>query len=174
MRRIVYGLSLWLFLAASICTILSIALPNWITYHSPASGSSSPITISYGLHKRCSSLTGTCTKFPSYNDCVGSEDRKFCSVWRSVGFAMNFSVVLELACAVAYVTVLVGGRRSREEGWKVLGGILGLVAVGEMVAMAFVVSGTARPCGRKRDADEAMAGISLRPRQTLLRRLGAG
>lgn len=52
---------------------------------------------------------------------------------------MNFAVVMELAVLIAYVTILVGGRASREAGWKVLAGLLGLVAVGELLAMALVV-----------------------------------
>lgn len=52
---------------------------------------------------------------------------------------MNFAVVVELACLVAYVTVLVGGRMSREDGWKVLSPLLALCAVGQAVAMALVV-----------------------------------
>lgn len=136
MRRIIYGVSLWVFLASAALTIASIALPNWITYTSPAIRK--PIHVSYGLHKRCSSITGQCTDFPQYEDCVG-EDRYFCSMWRSTGFLMNFSVVIELACIIAYITILVGGRASREAGWKVLSGLLGLAALGQMIAMALVV-----------------------------------
>jgi hypothetical protein len=138
MRRIVYGISLWVFLFSAACTIAAIALPNWITYTSPTSPGNSPIRVSYGLHKRCSSITGQCNKFPQYEDCTG-EDRYFCSMWRSTGFLMNFSVVLELACVIAYITILVGGRASREAGWKVLAGLLGLVAAGQLIAMALVV-----------------------------------
>lgn len=53
---------------------------------------------------------------------------------------MNFSVVLMLACLVAYVTVLVGGRQVREKGWKVLVGLLAVVAGSQLTAMALVVS----------------------------------
>lgn len=67
------------------------------------------------------------------------EDRYFCSMWRSTGFFMNFALVIELAVLIAYVTILVGGRASREAGWKILAGLLGLVAVGELLAMALVV-----------------------------------
>jgi len=136
MRRIIYGISLWVFIAAGACTIASIALPNWISYTSPTDHD--PIRVSYGLHKRCSSITGQCTPFPQYEDCT-ADDRYFCSMWRSVGFLMNFSVVVGLACVVAYVTILVGGRGSREGGWKVLSGLLGIVAVVQMIAMALVV-----------------------------------
>lgn len=53
---------------------------------------------------------------------------------------MNFSVVLELAVVVAYVTVLVGGRGAREAGWKMIAGLLSAVAAGQIIAMALVVS----------------------------------
>lgn len=138
MRRIIYGISLWTFLVSFALTIASIALPSWITYTSPASSRSNPIHVSYGLHTRCSSITGQCTPFPAYEDCTG-EDRYFCSMWRSTGFLMNFSVVVELAVVIAYIVVLVGGRASREEGWKVLVGLLSLCAIGQMIAMSLVV-----------------------------------
>merc|ERR1711939_1155680 len=137
MRRIIYGISLWAFLLAAALTISSIALPNWITYTAPTSDRTHPVHVSYGLHKRCSSISGQCLPFPQSEDCLG-EDRAFCSMWRSTGFLMNFAVVVELACLVAYVTVLVGGRMSREDGWKVLSPLLGLCAVGQAVAMALV------------------------------------
>lgn len=138
-RRIVYGVSLWVFLGAAACTIASIALPNWISYHSPTDHDT--IIINYGLHKRCSSITGECQPFPRYEDCT--DDRYFCTLWRSTGFLLNFALMAELACVVAYVTILVGGRNVRERGWKILAGLLGLVAAAELVAMALVVSGGA-------------------------------
>nr|POF01343.1 hypothetical protein CFP56_21291 [Quercus suber] len=135
-RRIVYGISFWVFLGSAALTIAAIALPNWVSYRAPIDGRSS-IGVSYGLHKRCSSITGQCTPFPQPEDCHG-EDRFFCSMWRSTGFLMNFSLVMEVVCALAYVTVLVGGRSAREGGWKMVAGLLGLVAVGQLVAMALV------------------------------------
>jgi hypothetical protein len=137
-RRIVYGISLWVFLGAVALTIASIALPNWVSYTSPTSNGS-PIRVTYGLHKRCSSITGTCTPFPLREECHDDE-RYFCSTWRSAGFFMNFSVVIQLACVIAYVTVLFGGRTVRESGWKILSGLLGVVAASQLVAMALVVS----------------------------------
>lgn len=137
-RRIVYGISLWVFLGAAACTLAAIALPNWITYHAPVDAAG--VSVSYGLHKRCSSLTGQCKPFPAQQDCVGTSDRRFfCSMWRSTGFFMNFTVVLQLACLIAYLTILVGGRITREAGWKLLAGLLGVVAAGQLIAMALVV-----------------------------------
>ncbi|CAK3766113.1 hypothetical protein DOTSEDRAFT_70280 [Lecanosticta acicola] len=135
-RRIVYGVSLWVFLAAAALTISAVVLPNWISYSSPTDGSD-PIRVTYGLHRRCSSITGKCTPFPEYEDCHG-DDWWFCSIWRSTGFFMNLSIVVELACVIAYLTVLVGGRSSREAGWKMVAGLLSIVAVGQIISMALV------------------------------------
>ncbi|KAK5133742.1 hypothetical protein LTR08_007392 [Meristemomyces frigidus] len=137
MRRVIYGISLWVFLLSFACTLAAIFLPNWITYRAPSSPDTTPIRVSYGLHTRCSSITGQCTPFPQYDDCTG-KDSSFCSMWRSTGFLMEFSAIMELACVVAYIVILVGGRQAREEGWKVLSILLGLVAVGQMIAMALV------------------------------------
>lgn len=136
-RRIVYGISLWVFLGAAACTVASVALPNWVSYSSRTNHD--PIRITYGLHKRCSSITGKCEPFPQYEDCHG-EDRYFCSIWRSTGFLVNFSIMFELACIVAYITILAGGRGVRESGWKILAGLLSTVALGQVIAMALVVS----------------------------------
>ena len=52
---------------------------------------------------------------------------------------VNFGLILELACAVAYLVILIGGRAIRESGWKILAGLLLLVAAAELIAMALVV-----------------------------------
>lgn len=127
-------------------TLTSIALPQWLTYSSPTDYSpnpnrpSAPIKISYGLHKRCSSLSGTCSDFPTFEDCHGSDERYFCSMWRTVGFLMSFSVVIEFATVVAFAVVLVGGRQYREIGWKMCVGMLSVVAASQCAGMAIVVS----------------------------------
>jgi len=135
-RRIVYGISLWVYLGAVACTIAAVALPNWISYTSPTDND--PIHVSYGLHKRCSSITGQCTPFPQDQDCYG-DDRSFCSMWRSTGFLMNFSIIFEVAVLVAYLVILVGGRGTREVGWKILSPLLLVVAGAQLVAMTLVV-----------------------------------
>jgi hypothetical protein len=48
--------------------------------------------------------------------------------------------MFELACIVAYITILAGGRGVRESGWKILAGLLSTVALGQVIAMALVVS----------------------------------
>lgn len=63
-------------------------------------------------------------------------------MWRSVGFLMNFSVVLELATFVAFAVVLLGGRGNREGGWKMCVALLGVIVVCQIAAMGIVVCGT--------------------------------
>ena len=122
-------------------TVAAIALPKWISFTSPVPSvpgrHSSPIQISYGLHTRCSSLTGTCSPFPQAEDCRG-EDRYFCSMWRSVGFLMSLTVVFELACLVGFAVVLLGGRQKHENGWRMIAGLLGVVAITQCISMVLV------------------------------------
>lgn len=59
-------------------------------------------------------------------------------MWRSVGFLMSFAVVLELAGAVTYVLILLGDKRMRDYGWKVVAGLLALCALSQCAAMAIV------------------------------------
>ncbi|KAK5147856.1 hypothetical protein LTR04_000753 [Oleoguttula sp. CCFEE 6159] len=135
-RRIVYGVGLWTFLAATAMTIAAIVKPDWISWDSKTS-TGTTIRYTYGLHRRCSSLTGTCDHFPQYEDCHGP-DRAFCSLWRSVGFLMNFSAVIEFATLVAFAVILFGGQQKRATGWKVLGPLLGLVGLAEAAGMGIV------------------------------------
>ncbi|MDI1485198.1 MAG: hypothetical protein OHK93_000335 [Ramalina farinacea] len=85
------------------------------------------IHYTYGLHRRCSSLTHTCSPFPQPVDCA--HDRYFCSMWRSVGFLMSFAVVMEGMTTIAYIVIMAGGKQKRESGWKVLTVLHAVVAV---------------------------------------------
>ncbi|GES63459.1 hypothetical protein BO97DRAFT_426528 [Aspergillus terreus] len=133
-KTIVYCGSLIIFLASFGLTISAIAVPKWVSYHSDKPS----FHYSYGLHRRCSSLTDTCESFPQNDDCHG-EDRYFCSMWRSVGFLMSFAVVLEGMALVAYVIVLSGGKRLRESGWKILSLLIILSAIVQAASMSIVV-----------------------------------
>ncbi|KAF1817574.1 hypothetical protein P152DRAFT_454155 [Eremomyces bilateralis CBS 781.70] len=135
-RRVVYGIGLWVVLAATAMTIASIILPEWITYES-GSNTDDLIHYSYGLQSRCSSISGTCSPFPQYEDCQGA-GRSFCSMWRSVGFLMSFAVILEFACVVAYAVIILGGKGMRDYGWKIVTGLLGLGAMVQCAGMAIV------------------------------------
>ena len=95
------------------------------------------IHYTYGLHRRCSSLTGECEYFPHKQDCHG--DHYFCSMWRSVGFLMSFAIVMEGMTLIAYVVILAGGKQKRESGWKVLSGLHIIVALLQLAGMAIIV-----------------------------------
>ncbi|KAJ5780763.1 hypothetical protein N7457_005923 [Penicillium paradoxum] len=114
-------------------TISSIVIPKWVSYHSvkPANH------YSYGLHRRCSSLTDTCESFPQNEDCHG-EDRYFCSMWRSVGFLMSLAVVVQAMSVVTYLVILSGGKRLRENGWGILSLMVGLSAIVQAAGMSIV------------------------------------
>ncbi|KAI9887179.1 MAG: hypothetical protein M1823_001006 [Watsoniomyces obsoletus] len=135
-RRIVYGACMAVFLAASVLTVVAIVIPRWISWDT-TTNDGNRIHYTYGLHKRCSSLTQSCEYFPQYDDCHGP-DRYFCSMWRSVGFLMSFAVVLEGMTLVAYITILAGGRQKRESGWTVLSFLLLLTGCVQCTAMAIV------------------------------------
>ncbi|KAF3386589.1 hypothetical protein F1880_000332 [Penicillium rolfsii] len=132
-KTIVYSGTLVLFLASFTLTLCSIVIPKWVSYHSEKPSHH----YSYGLHQRCSSLTDTCESFPQSEDCHG-DDRYFCSMWRSVGFLMSFAVVLEGMSIVAYVIILGGGKRLRENGWRVLSLLIILSAVVQAAGMSLV------------------------------------
>ncbi|KAF2757672.1 hypothetical protein EJ05DRAFT_538822 [Pseudovirgaria hyperparasitica] len=132
-RRIVYGVGLWVVVAATALTLASIIEPRWLSYR-PEGNS---IRFSYGLHRKCSTIKGTCEPFPEFADCQ-LDQRQFCSIWRSVGFLMSFSVIIELATLVAYIVVLAGGKQKRDQGWKVTASLLGFSALVQLIAMALV------------------------------------
>ncbi|KJF61199.1 hypothetical protein, variant [Coccidioides immitis RS] len=93
---------------------------------------------SYGLHRRCSSLTQSCDPFPQYEDCHGDNDGSFCSMWRSVAFLMSFAIVLEGMTLITYIFILAGGKQMRETGWKVLTLFLVFITLVQCAAMALV------------------------------------
>jgi len=132
-RRIVYGASAWLTVAVTAMTIASIILPRWIRWDN-GTGTSPHYT--YGLHKKCSSVTGGCEPFPQYGDC--DRDPTFCSIWRSVGFFMSFAVIIELATIVAFVVIISGGRQTREYGWKIVCSLLAVIVLVECASMSMV------------------------------------
>lgn len=122
-------------------------MKNENTHRAPPPSQSAGV--SYGLHYRCFSTTGTttigtrntttCVRFPQFDDCTG-DDRQFCSMWRSVGFFMSFAVLLEGMTLITYIIILAGGKQVRESGWRILSLFLVLVALVQCASMGLVVS----------------------------------
>lgn len=52
---------------------------------------------------------------------------------------MSFAVVLQGMSVVAYLTILSGSKKMREEGWKTLSGLIILSAGIQAASMAIVV-----------------------------------
>ncbi|KAL8865201.1 MAG: hypothetical protein Q9174_007016 [Haloplaca sp. 1 TL-2023] len=116
-------------------TLFSILKPRWISWDSETP-SGQHIHYTYGLHRRCNSITDTCEFFPKTSDCHG--DRYFCSMWRSVGFLMSFGIVIEGMTLIAFIVVIAGGKQKRENGWKVISGLLVLAGLIQCAGMAII------------------------------------
>ncbi|EFW17309.1 conserved hypothetical protein [Coccidioides posadasii str. Silveira] len=136
-KTILYSATLLVFLTASALTLASIIVPKWVSYYSETP-SGTKFHYSYGLHRRCSSLTQSCDPFPQYEDCHGDNDGSFCSMWRSVAFLMSFAIVLEGMTLITYIFILAGGKQMRETGWKVLTLFLVFITLVQCAAMALV------------------------------------
>ena len=52
---------------------------------------------------------------------------------------MNFTVILELATLIAFAVIVLGGKQKRDQGWKIICGLLGLSIVVQCASMATVV-----------------------------------
>ncbi|KAH8893382.1 hypothetical protein GQ53DRAFT_763687 [Thozetella sp. PMI_491] len=136
-RSIVYSAALVAFVAATAMTLASIVMPDWVSYSVTAS-TGHTVSRSIGLHKSCSSVADPeCRHYPADSECTGDE-RYFCSMWRTTGFLMSFATVAELATIVGFLIIMSGGKLKREKGWRVLGGLLGVVAAIHFSAMAIV------------------------------------
>lgn len=118
-------------------TIGSIAMPKWISYRAtdPSGGT---VYDSIGLHERCTSANNTCSSFPEEARCEG-EGRPFCNMWRTAGFLMNFVTIVELATIAGFIIIGSGGKVKRQDGWKVLGSMLVVIAVVQFASIAIVV-----------------------------------
>ncbi|MCJ1274011.1 hypothetical protein MMC21_001805 [Puttea exsequens] len=134
-RHLVYCGAFVAFLAACALTLTSIINPRWISWDSETPRGEQ-IHYTYGLHRRCSSLTKACEYFPQEQDCHG--DRYFCSMWRTVGFLMSFAIVVEGMTLITYIVILVGGKQKREQGWKILSGLHFVVGLLQMASMAII------------------------------------
>lgn len=102
-----------------------------------------------GLHKSCSNIDGyNCTPYPTDILCQ-SEQRYFCTVWRTTGWLASFSVIISLASLVAFGMMLGGGKYKRERGWPLVAGLISTFAALQLVVISVVVSTIVRPFSTK-------------------------
>lgn len=123
---------------ATAMTLAAILMPDWVSY-SVTANTGATFTQKLGLHRSCSSeFDPPCRPFPERADCLGDE-RQFCSMWRTTGFLMSFAAVAELATLVGFLVIMMGGKMKREAGWKIVVGMLAIVAAILLAAMSIVV-----------------------------------
>jgi hypothetical protein len=60
-------------------------------------------------------------------------------MWRTVGFLISFSVVVELAALVSFLVIMSGGVQRRSAGWKVITSLLLFAGIVQCAGMAIVV-----------------------------------
>ena len=60
-------------------------------------------------------------------------------MWRSVGFLMSFAVVLGGMSVLSYLIIIMGTKRLRENGWKVLSLLVVLGSIVQVGAVCLVV-----------------------------------
>ncbi|KAI1845136.1 hypothetical protein JX265_002779 [Neoarthrinium moseri] len=136
-RVAVYSVALGVFVAATILTIVSILTPNWLNYEIRSANTDKTFKHTLGLHQLCSSASEpACRPYPTDDEC--KDDAFFCSMWRSSGFLMSFATIVELATLVSFLVVMAGGKYKREDGWKLIGGLLLADAVVEFAGMGLV------------------------------------
>ncbi|KAH6899724.1 hypothetical protein B0T10DRAFT_3502 [Thelonectria olida] len=136
-RVSVYLPALVAFTAATVMVVVSIWLPNWVSY-SVTTTAGETVEKHIGLHKSCSNLDDPpCQPFPLPELCQNGE-RYFCSMWRTVGFMASFSTILCLAGLVCFAVILGGGKYKRETGWPFVGALLTLVSVVEFATISIV------------------------------------
>ncbi|KAK4444461.1 hypothetical protein QBC34DRAFT_415292 [Podospora aff. communis PSN243] len=133
-RKIVYSATLVALVAATAMTIASIVTPKWISY-TDVTKAGNAVYDNIGLHRRCMSThPDGCVPFPDEAGC--ETNSHFCSLWKTTGFLMSLAVVVDLATIVGFLVIVAGGKEKRETGWRVLCGMLGLIAALEFGAVA--------------------------------------
>ncbi|KAH7011885.1 hypothetical protein EDB80DRAFT_713068 [Ilyonectria destructans] len=136
-RVSVYTSALVAFAAATIMIVVSIWVPNWVSY-SVTTTSGELVEKHIGLHRSCSNLDDPhCRNFP-YKELCQDGERYFCSMWRTVGFMASFATILCLAGLVSFAVILSGGKYKRETGWPFVGAMLTLVSVVEFATISIV------------------------------------
>ncbi|KAK0613376.1 hypothetical protein B0T14DRAFT_539264 [Immersiella caudata] len=133
-RKIVYSTTLVALVAATAMTIASIVTPKWITY-TEITKSGNTVHDNIGLYRRCmSTSTDGCVPFPDEARC--ETNGYFCSLWKTTSFLMSLAAVMDVVTIVGFLVIVAGGKEKREMGWRLLCGMLGVVAALQFGAVA--------------------------------------
>jgi hypothetical protein len=120
--------------------IVAISIPNWV-YYSEHTPKGRHVWEKVGLHKSCANWREPqCQMYPYQEHCKQNPgERRFCDIWRTVGFGANFAIALHGVAIVVFVILLEGGKMRRQHGYKLLAGVLGFVALVEFFIIGAVV-----------------------------------
>jgi len=153
MRKTSYFLTFLAVATTLSLSVLSILRPDWLYVHSPDIFHTS-VTVRYGLLERCERQTldfpgpgergrirytdYSCRPFPDRKKDVCEEDnRAFCMLWWTAGYAAELSVVFG-AAALLGIIVGVSTRSRRRRVWRAVAGLETLHAAFKIVAFAIV------------------------------------
>jgi len=51
---------------------------------------------------------------------------------------MSFSVIIELATIVAFIVIILGGKQTRDYGWKIVCSLLAVIVVAQCASMSII------------------------------------
>ncbi|KAK9462283.1 uncharacterized protein V1516DRAFT_674221 [Lipomyces oligophaga] len=132
-----YLISLVVLTGSTALTFAAIYTTHWLVLEIyPADRNGVPMTLSYGLHQQCSSVTGKCVPFPGQKQCADANDRELCTIWRTTAFMIWLSVVVLGPTLISYLTLLFESRQQREIAWKMISLLLTVISILQVVAVA--------------------------------------
>ncbi|PAV19019.1 3-beta hydroxysteroid dehydrogenase isomerase family containing [Pyrrhoderma noxium] len=153
MRKTSYVITLIAVIISALFNVLSIVRPDWLYAHPPDIFNSKTV-IRYGLLERCErqviDFPGpgqngrihytdySCRAFPSRKeDRCESDNRYFCTLWWTAGYAAELGVVFGAAALMA-VLVGVSTRSRRRRVWRGIAGLQALHASFKIVAFGII------------------------------------
>ncbi|KAF8952051.1 hypothetical protein BGZ46_003690, partial [Entomortierella lignicola] len=100
--------------------------------------------VSYGLFKKCSTLSGECRRFPQsdWGDCDQDKDSgrwvSLCPEWRAAAGISVLASIVGLWIVAAIATVLYSGERWHANGWKHILGLVGIFGGLQVISMGLI------------------------------------
>jgi len=78
---------------------------------------------------------------PSLTKTFAEEHFGFCELWRTSGYLAQLSLIFSIASLIGILVILVppfAGRKRREQGWKLIAGLIGLCVLTECAAASLI------------------------------------
>ncbi|KAL7333082.1 hypothetical protein PS15p_202034 [Mucor circinelloides] len=133
MSLLLYVVVFFLFSGSYILNITALILPKWLKFIIQDPEHYSETT--YGLFQRCESSTGECTSFPQPDDCK----KDFCQLWQIVVAGVILATFIGAMTMIGLTGTIFSPRDKRDQGWKLIAGMLVLHAIPLVVSFSAVV-----------------------------------